>query len=133
MPPASKVVEGFARIHSQVEPAAPLLVYLRTSDVAGAALKMLAERGEPWTPWYLATMSDTGWARQRELRGVGAVVGFSEAWEELAAELYAMHAGPKLRLTDPQRDWEAAMRKIFEALGVDSAPERSGAAPTQTG
>jgi hypothetical protein len=115
--PAEKVRDGFVKIRAQVARAEPLLVYLSPTDVRGHIRHTLETRPEDWVRWLLASFSGYGWATRRGLTGEEAVVGFYEDWEQLAAELFALHSGPKLWVDDPQTDWEGTHARIQAVLG----------------
>ncbi|HEX3591218.1 MAG TPA: hypothetical protein VHV74_16455, partial [Pseudonocardiaceae bacterium] len=57
------VIERCARIERDLAPARPLLVYLRPTDVVAALAAAHADRGEPWSAWNLASITDSPWAR----------------------------------------------------------------------
>jgi len=110
------VEQRFAQIYGLVAPAAPLLVYLRNSDVSRAIRETLAQRGEPWATWLKENFTRMPWARERDLEGEAAVIGFYEAWEQIAARLCELHRGPKHIVEDAQRDWPEALQQIFAAV-----------------
>jgi len=70
----SRVKEVFADIAARIAPVAPLLVYLRPSDIADAIRRVHAERGEPWSSRNYAFVSGCPWACRRGLTGERAVV-----------------------------------------------------------
>jgi hypothetical protein len=110
-------VDGiFDRIAGQVASAEPLLVYLRPADTAAAVVRVHRARGEPWSSGNVAFVEDSAWARRRRLRGRDAVVGLYEAWEPVAARLYDRYPFSKVRVTDPQDDWPAALARIGAAV-----------------
>ena len=47
--PSAVVKEVFDDIAARIAPVAPLLVYLRPSDIADAIRRVHADRGEPWS------------------------------------------------------------------------------------
>jgi len=111
------VVEGvFADIAARLAPAAPLLVYLRPSDVASAIRRVHTERGEPWSSRNYAFVSACAWARRRGLTGERAVVELYREWERVVDGL--LSTIESLVVVDPQRDWTAALTGIYEALRV---------------
>jgi len=67
--PTAVVKEVFADLAARIAPAAPLLVYLRPSDVAAAIRRVHADRGEPWSSRNYAFVSACPWARRRGLVG----------------------------------------------------------------
>jgi hypothetical protein len=44
------------------------------------------------------------------------VVRLYQAWEPVAARLYSRYPFPKIMVTDPQRDWPAALARICAAV-----------------
>ena len=113
--PAHKVRSGFTEIGQELRASRPLLVYLGPSDVRAAWQRTLAERDARWGEWLVAGFSRMGWARERGLEGKEAVIAFYEEWERLAAELLDLHPGPRLRIDDPQLDWDDALERMVGA------------------
>ncbi|HEX5114689.1 MAG TPA: hypothetical protein VFW65_05775 [Pseudonocardiaceae bacterium] len=114
--PQADVVEHCARIERDLAPARPLLVYLRPTDVAASLANAHADRGEPWSSWNLASITDSAWARARQLTGTAALVGFWRAWEALVDELYGRYPYPKRLFLDPQSDRQAVLTAVVAAL-----------------
>jgi hypothetical protein len=114
--PADAVDAVFTAIVGQVAPAEPLLVYLRPADIGAAIERVHRVRGEPWSSGNVAFVEDSPWARRRGVRGRDAVTGLYEAWEPVAARLCARYPFPKIVVTDPQRDWPAALARIRAAV-----------------
>jgi thymidylate kinase len=114
--PAGTVNEIFTTIERQAAPAQPLLVYLRPTDIASAIAHTHRTRGQPWSPRNLAFVENSPWARRRNLHGQDAVVKLYEAWEAIVDRLYGRYRFPKLMVTDPQRDWPAALTRICTAV-----------------
>jgi len=110
------VTDICAEIQQQAAPAEPFLVYLRPTDIAAAIARVHEARGEPWSSRNVAYVQDCPWARRRNLRGRGAVVGLYQAWEPVAARLYDQYPFGKLMVPDPQHDWSAALRVICAAV-----------------
>jgi hypothetical protein len=114
--PARTVNETFTRIVRQAAPAEPLLVYLRPADIGAAIARIHHIRGEPWSSRNVAFVEASPWARRRGLRGLDAVVGLYEAWEPVVTRLYRRYPFPKVMVTDPQHDWQAALARICAAV-----------------
>lgn len=104
----------FDDIAARIAPAAPLLVYLRPSDVADAIRRVHRERGEPWSSRNYAFVSACRWARRRRLVGERAVIELYRAWEPVVDELLA--SVESVLLVDPQLDWEGALRRLYDAV-----------------
>jgi len=117
--PVEKVVDGFRKLAAEIAPAEPLLVYLAPRDVRAHLEATLAARDAAWASWFLDSCSSWSWSKAHGLRGEAALFGFYEAWERIAAELFALHPGPKLWLDDPQEDRAAAFQAIEGVLGID--------------
>ena len=105
--PLAAVKELFAEITRRIVPAAPLLVYLRPSDVAAAIRRVHAERGEPWSSRNYAFVSACSWARRRGFIGERAVVELYRAWEQLVDEV--LPTVESIVVTDPKRDWTGTL------------------------
>jgi hypothetical protein len=114
--PTTVVKELFAEIAGRIAPAAPLLVYLRPSDVADAIRRVHADRGEPWSSRNYAFVSACPWARRRGLVGERAVVELYRAWEQLVDEL--LPTVESVVVPDPQRDWEGALQRVYDAVSA---------------
>jgi hypothetical protein len=114
--PAGTVNEIFTTIERQAAPAEPLLVYLRPTDIAATIARAHHTRGEPWASRNLAFVESSPWARRRHLHGQDAVVKLYQAWEAIVTQLYDRYSFPKLMVTDPQHDWQAALTRICEAV-----------------
>jgi hypothetical protein len=110
--PSRTVGEFFTRIVRQAAPAEPLLVYLRPADIGEAIARVHRSRGEPWSSRNVAFVENTPWARRRGLRGQDAVARLYEAWEPVVTRLYGRYPFPKIMVTDPQHDWQAALARI---------------------
>jgi hypothetical protein len=113
---ADTVTTLFTTIVRQVAPAEPFLIYLRPTDIAAAITRTHHTRGQPWSGRNLAFVDNSPWARLRDLRGLGAVVALYQAWEPVVDLLYDRYPFGKLMLTDPQRDWPAALTQIGAAI-----------------
>jgi predicted kinase len=114
--PIAVVKKLFAEIAGRIVPAAPLLVYLRPSDVADAIRRVHAERGEPWSSRNYAFVSACPWARRRGLVGERAVVELYRAWEQLVDEL--LQTVDSVVVTDPHRDWAEALQRVYDAVSA---------------
>jgi predicted kinase len=114
--PAAAVNQICAEIQRQMAPAEPFLVYLCPADIAAAIARVHQTRGEPWSSRNVAYVQDCPWARRRNLRGRDAVVQLYQAWEPVASQLYDRYPFGKLMVSDPQRDWPAALRNICAAV-----------------
>jgi hypothetical protein len=117
--PGHTVNEIFTRVQSQAAPAEPLLVYLlylRPADIGAAIERVHSIRGEPWSSRNVAFVESSTWARRRNLRGQDAVVSLYQAWEPVAARLFSRYPFPKILVTDPQRDWAAALARTCAAV-----------------
>jgi predicted kinase len=114
--PIGVVKEVFADLAARVAPAAPLLVYLRPSDVAAAIWRVHAERGEPWSSRNYAFVSACPWARRRRLVGERAVIELYRAWETVVDEL--LTTVESVLIVDPQRDWEGVLRRLCDAVST---------------
>jgi hypothetical protein len=115
--PTAVLKEVFADLAARIAPAAPLLVYLRPSDVAAAIRRVHADRGEPWSSRNYAFVSACPWARRRGLVGEQAVIELYRAWEPVVDQLLPMVES--LLVVDPQRDWDAGLRRVFDAVSRD--------------
>jgi hypothetical protein len=114
--PARTVNEVFTRVQRQAAPAEPLLVYLRPADIGAAIERVHRVRGEPWSSRNVAFVENSTWARRRNLQGLDAVIRLYQAWEPVAARLYGRYPFGKIMVTDPQRDWAAALARICAAV-----------------
>lgn len=114
--PRSKVLEVFQRIESRVATGSSQFFYLRPNDIEQSLRRIHELRGEPWSSWNISTMAGCAWARQRKLAGLGAVIGFYQAWEEVVDELFTLHSGPKLMLEAPELNWDAALKQMQSSL-----------------
>ena len=121
--PLGVVKEAFADIAARIAPAAPLLAYLRPSDVAEAIRRVHAERGEPWSSRNYAFVSACPWARRRGLVGERAVIELYRAWEQVVDEL--LTTVESMLILDPQRDWEDVLGRLYAA--VSTRRKRPGA------
>jgi hypothetical protein len=115
--PKPAIHAAFDDLLVRLAPAAPLLVYLRPTDIDAAVTRVHAERGADWAAWNMAAVSAFPWARRQGLAGRAAVTGFYRAWEPLVDALLARYPFPHLLLTDPQQDRAAALQRIAAALG----------------
>lgn len=114
--PADAVAQIFDTILREVAPAEPLLVYLRPADIAAAVARVHRTRGPEAKERNVTFVENSPWARRRGLRGPGAVAALYLAWEALVDELCARYPFPSLMVTDPQRDWPAALTRIGAAI-----------------
>jgi predicted kinase len=114
--PVATVNRICAEIQRQAAPAEPFLVYLRPTDIAAAIARVHEARGEPWSSRNVAYVQDCPWARRRNLRGRGAVVGLYQAWEPVAVQLFDQYPFGKLTVPDPHHDWPSALRVIRAAV-----------------
>ena len=114
--PIAVVKEVFADLAARTAPAVTLLVYLRPSDLGAAIRRVHAERGEPWSSRNYAFVSACRWARRRGLVGEQAVIELYRAWEQVVDQLLPMVES--LLVVDPQRDWDAALRRILDAVSA---------------
>jgi hypothetical protein len=124
--PARAVSEIFTRIHGQAAPAEPLLVYLRPTDIGAAIARIHRTRGEPWSSRNVAFVENSPWARRRNLQGQDAVVKLYQAWEPMVTQLYRRYPFPKIMVTDPQHDWQAALTRICATVRPSPARAENG-------
>jgi hypothetical protein len=117
--PADEVTRLFATIVRQAAPAEPFLVYLRPADIASAIALIHHSRGQPWAARNVAFVENSPWARRRNLRGPAAVVELYQTWEAIVNPLYDWYPFPKLKVTDPQHCWPAALTRIGTAIRPD--------------
>ena len=117
--PRAVVEDVFADVAARLARAAPLLVYLRPSDVSRAIRRVHAERGEPWSSRNYAFVSACAWARRRGLSGERAVVELYREWERVVDGL--LPEIDSLVVVDPQRDWTAALTEIHAGVRVAGA------------
>ncbi|MFC4587020.1 P-loop NTPase family protein [Sphaerisporangium corydalis] len=110
--PPARVVAVAAGIVRRLAPAAPLLVYLRPTDIAAAVERVHRARGEPWSSWNLASVAGLPWARSRDLRGRDAVIELYRAWEVVVQDVFDAYPHPKIMIDDPQDDWDATLTRI---------------------
>jgi hypothetical protein len=83
---------------------------------AGAAEILDPERGEAWTAQNMAWVAARPWAHSRNLGGREAVIRLYQAWEGVVDDLYGRYSFGKLMVTDPQRDWDTALARIYAAV-----------------
>jgi hypothetical protein len=114
--PIAVVKEAFADIVARVAPVAPLLVYLRPTDIVDAIRRVHADRGEPWSSRNYAFVSGCRWASRRGLVGEPAVVELYRAWEQLVDDL--LPSVESMVLLDPQRDWDEALGRVLDAVSA---------------
>lgn len=114
--PANVVTGVFDTILRQVAPAEPFLIYLRPADIASAVARVHRSRGPAAKERNVTFVENSPWARRRGLRGPGAVVALYQAWEAFVDALYDRYPFPRLMVTDPQRDWPAALAQIGAAI-----------------
>jgi hypothetical protein len=114
--PVAVVKAVFDDIVARIAPAAPLLVYIRPTDVADAIRRVHAERGEPWSSRNYAFVSACRWARRHRLVGERAVIELYRAWEQVVDEL--LTTIESVLVVDPQRDWEGALRRLYDEVST---------------
>jgi hypothetical protein len=114
--PAEAVTQAFTMIEREAAAAGPLLIYLRPTDIASAIARVHHARGEAWAAQNMAFVASRPWARGRNLHGREAVIELYRAWEAVVDDLYGRYSFPKLMVTDPQQDWEAALARIYQAV-----------------
>jgi hypothetical protein len=114
--PAARVREGFLALTPRLRPARPLFVYLRPTDVRAHLERTMRARDPSWAAWLVASFEQSGFATSRHLTGDTALYIFYEAWEEITAELFDLHDGPKLCLSDPADDWPKSVERICAAV-----------------
>ncbi len=130
--PSRAVSAVFTRIVRQAAPAEPLLVYLRPADIRAAIERVHRVRGEPWSSRNIAFVENSPWARSRGLHGQGAVASLYQAWEPVVARLYNRYPYPKVMVTDPHLDWQAALARVCAAVRQNAvfASQPSTTAPS---
>jgi hypothetical protein len=114
--PPETVREIFTTIEHEAAAAEPLLIYLRHTDIASAIARVHRDRGEAWAAQNMAWVAARPWARSRNLGGREAVIQLYQAWEGVVDDLYGRYSFGKLMVTDPQRDWDTALARIYAAV-----------------
>lgn len=114
---AAECKDIFTGIEERLAPARPLLVHLRPTDIGAAIGRVHEARGASWAEWNTASVASFPWARSRDLHGRDAVIALYRAWQDVVDELCAGYSFPKIILSDPQDDWDAALRRIAEKAG----------------
>ena len=113
-------VDAVARISDkilgQAAPARPFLVYLRPADIAAAVARVHLARGPEAKERNVTFVENSPWARRRGLRGPAAVAALYQAWEAFVDTLYDRYPFGRVMVTDPQRDWPAALARIGAAI-----------------
>ena len=113
------VLREQSRIIEAIRPAAPVLIYLGSSDVAAQIRRVASQRPESWLEWLGGFFALHPWSRGR---GSESVFEFYEAWSSFEAHLVREHPAPKLELLDSHEDWDAARDRIAAFLeGGDAA------------
>lgn len=114
-----KIFDEFKKIHARLKECSALLIFLQPLDVRSHLLHLLSSRKVEWGEFIAKTISDSAWAKKRNLTGQDAFFGFVEAWAELCNELFSMHEGQKIKLSEPHLDWDKSLSEIYKKAGLN--------------
>ena len=123
-----EVFESNRRLLAVIVELDPVLVYLAPEDIEQLQIKVASRRNEKWREsgrdgsweeWANSVWEQQQWFTDRALYSESMARFFNE-WAAIADRLYERFPFRKIRIQDPQIDWENANGRIRDFLEVAS-------------
>jgi len=122
-----EAAESSRRIVRTILDLNPVLIYLAPEDI-GQMLEQVTEtknrawresgKEGSWDQWGNEVYERQAWFTSRSLKGQYAVVRFFNEWTSLADRLYEEIPFRKIKIVNPQANWETTMHRIEGFLKI---------------
>jgi thymidylate kinase len=123
-----EVVEINQLIITVIAALKPALIYFTHDDIEKALTWTMQVKNEEWektgrgkAAWerfFTGILEQQKWATDRGLKGREMWFRFFEEWDLVAERLYDRLTFPKIKIRNPHSDWDMAMRRIREFVGL---------------
>jgi len=139
--PEQEIFESNLKIISVIGDLDPILIYLAPTAIEQLHAKIAKERNEKWREsgrngsweeWGNHMYEQQKWFTDRLLDSK-AMASFFMEWTSLADKLYEKFPFRKIRIQDPQNDWENTNRRIRDLLKINRGSPRISVVPPYMG
>ena len=119
---AAEMVRRSVRIISELN---PVLIYLAPEDIGQVFTQVSESKNRKWRKsgkkgswenWGNELYERQKWFTSRSLKGKDAIVRFFSEWTAISDRLYDEVPFRKIKIVNPQSDWENAMGRIYDFL-----------------
>lgn len=114
--PDATVFGYISEIHDILRPLNPSVVYLKTRDVTTRLTEAARERDSGWLNAVIDYHTGQGYGKAHGLVGFDGYVACLEARQRRELDVLNALDIRRLILTDPFRNWDAALAELFEQL-----------------
>jgi hypothetical protein len=121
----NEAIESSRRIVCIISELSPIVIYLAPQDIGKMLAQVTAAKNQEWRKagkegswqqWGNNVYEQQSWFTRRSLKGEDAIVRFFYEWAAISDKLYEEVPFRKIKLVDPQADWEGSMRRIEDVL-----------------
>jgi thymidylate kinase len=125
----NEAIERVRRIVSIISKLNPVLIYLAPQDIGKIIAQVTESKNQEWRKagkegswqqWGNKVYEQQSWFTSRSLKGEDAIVRFFYEWASISNKLYEEVPFRKIKLVDPQSDWEGSMHRIERVLELNN-------------
>jgi hypothetical protein len=127
--PEKEAIESSHRIISIISVLNPVLIYLAPQDIGKVLAQVTEAKNQEWRKagkegswqqWGNNVYEGQPWFTSRSLKGENAIVRFFYEWASISDTLFEEVPFRKIKLVDPQADWEGSMYRIERVLELEN-------------
>lgn len=121
------VLKSARQLNSIIDALDPVLIYLAPADVAQLHARIAEEKNRSWRQsgregswevWGNAIYERQEWFTRRSLTSA-AMAKFFEEWTSIAERLFERYPFRKIKIRDPQTNWERSLDDLRAFLELD--------------
>ncbi len=121
------VFESTSKLTSMIAALKPVLIYLAPADIEELHARVAREKNQKWREagkegsweeWGTRIYEQQEWFTRRSLTSK-AMARFFEEWASIADRLFEEFPFRKIKIEDPQTDWERTMDLIRDFIGIN--------------
>jgi len=123
-----EIIESSRRIVCIISELSPVLIYLAPRDIGQVLAQVTEAKNQEWQKagkegswqqWGNDVYERQSWFTSRSLKGEDAIVRFFYEWASISDKLYEEVPFHKIKIVDPQADWEGSMHRIEGVLELE--------------
>jgi len=123
-----EAIESSRRIVSVITELSPVLIYLAPEGISQVLAQVTEAKNQEWQKagkegswqqWGNDVYERQSWFTSRSLKGEDAIVRFFYEWASISDKLYEEVPFHKIKIVDPQADWEGSMHRIEGVLELE--------------
>ena len=121
------VLKSTSQLTSLIAALKPVLIYLAPADIEELHADVAREKNRKWREagregsweeWGNRIYEEQEWFTRRSLTSM-AMARFFDEWASIADRLFGEFPFGKIKMEDPQMDWERTMDQIREFIGIN--------------